>query len=139
MAEVTELGYMVLGVKSLSAWRDFAASILGLEVVDDNSKRCFLRMDNWHHRFMVEEDGSDDLSALGFRVAGSEEFAAMQKQLTDAGLPFRICSRSEAESAMSSNCCVSKIPRERRSRSSTVRMCSSASRSILAAGCLVDS
>jgi 2,3-dihydroxybiphenyl 1,2-dioxygenase len=97
MAEVTELGYMVLGVKSLSAWRDFAASILGLEVVDDNSKRCFLRMDNWHHRFMVEEDGSDDLSALGFRVAGSEEFAAMQKQLTDAGLPFRICSRSEAE------------------------------------------
>jgi 2,3-dihydroxyethylbenzene 1,2-dioxygenase len=95
--QVTELGYMVLGVKNLSAWKDYARGILGLEVVDgETAQRCYLRMDYWHHRFIVEEDGTDDLSCLGFRVAGVEEFREMQKQLADGGVKFEVCSPKEA-------------------------------------------
>ena len=51
MIQVTELGYVGLGVKSLSDWKEFASNILGLEVVDEGEAgRCFLRMDYWHHR-----------------------------------------------------------------------------------------
>ncbi len=97
MVQVTELGYMGIGVKDLEAWKHFAASILGLEVTDEGeSDRCYLRMDYWHHRIVVHADSSDDLAYLGFRVAGAEEFLAMQHQLSTAEVPYRVGSADEA-------------------------------------------
>jgi 2,3-dihydroxybiphenyl 1,2-dioxygenase len=95
---VTELGYLGLGVSDLEAWKAFARDILALELVDENEgDRCYLRMDYWHHRFVLHRDESDDLAYLGFRVAGAEEFLATQKQLADAGIEFRVGSLAEAE------------------------------------------
>ena len=86
MAEITELGYIGFGVKDLEEWKQFAARILGLEVVDESeTDRAYLRMDYWHHRFVVHSDPSDDLMYLGFRVAGPDEFGEMQRQLCEAG------------------------------------------------------
>ena len=82
---MTELGYLRLGVSSLSRWKEYATEILpGFEccLMRANPRRCYLRMDSWHHRFILEEDGSDDLNALGLRVAGQEEFAEMHRRLT---------------------------------------------------------
>src|SRR3546814_13341388 len=53
-------------------------------------------MDYWHHRFILEEDGTDDLNYLGFRVAGVEEFREMHRKLTGAGLEVRIGTYEEA-------------------------------------------
>ena len=98
MVQVTELGYATLGVKSLAAWKDFASNILGLEVVDEGEAgRCYLRMDNWHHRLILDEDGADDLTLLGFRVAGQEEFREMARQLADAGVAVQIGTPAEAD------------------------------------------
>ncbi|MGB5948343.1 MAG: VOC family protein [Parvibaculum sp.] len=98
MVQVTELGYMGLGVKNLAQWKDFASKILGLEVTDEGeSGRCYFRMDYWHHRFIVDEDGTDDLNYLGFRVAGTEEFRQMHRQLTEAGIKVHIGSPEEAD------------------------------------------
>jgi 2,3-dihydroxybiphenyl 1,2-dioxygenase len=98
MAEVTELGYIGLGVKDLDAWKKFARDIVGLEIVEDGAKdRCYLRSDYWHHRYTLHADGSDDLAYLGFRVAGPHEFVEMQHQLEQAGIAFRVGSLEEAE------------------------------------------
>lgn len=98
MTQVTELGYLGIGVKDLAAWKSFAGNIVGLEVVDgETAGRCYLRADNWHHRIIVDEDGSDDLSCLGFRVAGVEEFRQMHKKLEAAGIIVRIGAQEEAE------------------------------------------
>jgi 2,3-dihydroxyethylbenzene 1,2-dioxygenase len=95
---VTELGYLGIGVKSLAQWREFASEILGMEVVDEGEPgRCYLRMDYWHHRLIVDEDGTDDVTVLGLRVAGAEEFLEMQKRLSDAGVPHQVGSRQEAD------------------------------------------
>ena len=97
MTQVTELGYVGLGVKRLDEWKRFAAEIVGLEVTDDGERdRCYLRMDYWHHRMVLHEDGSDDLAYLGFRVAGPDELAEMQRQLAAAGIAFRVASEEEA-------------------------------------------
>jgi len=97
MTAVTELGYMRLGVTSLARWREYATEILGLELVDEGEpRRCYLRMDSWHHRFILEEDGSDDLNALGLRVAGQEEFAEMHRRLESAGIRHEVGSRDLA-------------------------------------------
>src|ERR1700689_1285025 len=98
MIQVTELGYMGLGVKDLDAWKNFATSIVGFEVADEGeSDRGYLRMDYLHHRLAVHADGSDDLAYLGFRVAGADEFEQMQRQLSEAGIKFRIGSVEEAD------------------------------------------
>jgi 2,3-dihydroxyethylbenzene 1,2-dioxygenase len=99
MVQVTELGYFGIGVKDVVAWKQFAREILGLEVREEpgETDRFYLRMDTWHHRFVVHANGDDDVSYLGFRVAGAEEFAEMQKQLANAGIEFRVGSLAEAE------------------------------------------
>ena len=98
MIQVTELGYMGIGVKDLDAWKNFATNIVGFELADEGeSDRCYLRMDYLHHRIVMHADGSDDLSYLGFRVAGADEFAQMQRQLSEAGIKFRVGSEDEAE------------------------------------------
>src|SRR5713101_183241 len=97
MVQVTELGYMGLGVKDLEAWKNFATAIVGLELADEGDRdRCYLRMDYWHHRIVLHSDGSDDLAYLGFRVAGAEEFTEMQHQLSEAGIQYRVGSEDEA-------------------------------------------
>lgn len=98
MVQVTELGYMGLAVSDLGAWQQFARDILALEVADEGEgDRCYLRMDAWHHRFVLHAGGDDDLAYLGFRVAGADEFGEMQKQLADAGISYRVGSLAEAE------------------------------------------
>jgi 2,3-dihydroxyethylbenzene 1,2-dioxygenase len=96
MVQVTELGYFGLGVSDIAAWKQFARDILALEVREEDG-RTFLRMDYWHHRFELIEDGSDDLAFLGFRVAGADEFGELQKQLANAGIAYRVGSLAEAE------------------------------------------
>ena len=98
MIQVTELGYMGVGVKDLDAWKNFATSIVGFELAEEGeSDRCYLRMDYFHHRIVLHADGSDDLAYLGLRVAGADEFAQMQRQLSEAGIKFRVGSDDEAD------------------------------------------
>jgi 2,3-dihydroxyethylbenzene 1,2-dioxygenase len=87
---VTELGYVVFGVTDLVEWREFATSLLGLEAVSEPGEpnRLYLRADYNHHRIVLEQDGRDDLNAAGLRVAGVEEFTAMQANLRAAGIGF---------------------------------------------------
>jgi 2,3-dihydroxybiphenyl 1,2-dioxygenase len=97
MVQVTELGYLTLGVKRLARWKEFASDILGLEVVEGELPgRAFLRMDYWHHRILLEENDADDLLLLGFRVAGQDEFGEMAKRLETAGVAVRMGSFEEA-------------------------------------------
>ncbi len=90
MTGVTELGYVRFGVSNLAEWKVFAKDILGLEVVESGEKSASLRMDYWHHRMILEADGSDDLLAAGLRVAGVEEFKAMQATLTENNISFEV-------------------------------------------------
>ena len=100
MVAVTELGYVSFGVSDLAAWRDFAGNLLGLEVFEEPAEpdRLYLRTDYWHHRIIVEENPADDLLAAGLRVAGVEEFNAMQDVLKDAGVAFEIGGKDLAQS-----------------------------------------
>src|SRR5690242_17067693 len=97
MVQVTELGYMGFGVSKFDEWKHFAAKIVGMEVAEDGERdRCYLRTDYWHHRLVLHDNGTDDLEYLGLRVAGADEFQQMQRQLSEAGIKFRICSDDEA-------------------------------------------
>ncbi len=90
MTAITELGYFTLGVSNLAGWEGFAATILGLEVMPGETADVrYLRMDYWHHRIKLVEDGSDDLQAIGLRLAGTLELRAMVERLEAAGVAVR--------------------------------------------------
>jgi catechol-2,3-dioxygenase len=78
MAKVTEFGYLGIGVKDGDAWREFASQVVGMEVLDEgDGDRFYLRMDNQHHRIIVNLHGNDDMDFIGWRVAGPDEFDEM--------------------------------------------------------------
>ena len=96
--KVTELGYLGISVTDGSAWREYAANVVGMEVVDEGEKdRFYLRMDTWHHRITVHVCDRDDLEYLGWRVAGPDELEAMAEKLKAAGYEYRVASEDEAK------------------------------------------
>ncbi|MFV3335496.1 1,2-dihydroxynaphthalene dioxygenase [Pseudomonas sp. NY15437] len=98
---VIELGYMGISVKDPDAWKDFASTILGMQVLnEEDADRFYLRMDNWHHRIVVHHSGQDDLEYLGWRVAGKPEFELLGQKLQDAGYNIRVCDKAEADERM---------------------------------------
>lgn len=96
-AEVTELGYVTLGVSDIKAWEQFASQVLAVEVrPGEDEKTRYLRMDYWHHRIKLVEDPADDLLVIGLRLAGVLEFREIAAKLEAAGVPVRIGSGREA-------------------------------------------
>lgn len=97
MNGVTELGYVRFGVSDLEEWRTYLTELLGLELRDDmGGDKLWARLDNWHHRLTFEENPVDDVIGMGLRVAGTEEFRAMQDTLRDAGFAFEVASEALA-------------------------------------------
>jgi 2,3-dihydroxyethylbenzene 1,2-dioxygenase len=98
MSQVTELGYMGLSISDVDAWKEYAASMVGMEIVDEGEgDRIYLRMDKWHHRLTLHIDGGDDLAYLGWRVAGPTEFNELVEKLRLNNLDIRVASEEECE------------------------------------------
>jgi 2,3-dihydroxybiphenyl 1,2-dioxygenase len=98
MLSVTQLGYLGLSVSNVDDWERFATGILGLQ---SNGREAdgslFLRMDEYHHRFIVHPTGKDDLAYIGWEVATEEALQAMAAQLTAAGVAVQPGTPEEAE------------------------------------------
>ncbi|RVT39400.1 2,3-dihydroxybiphenyl 1,2-dioxygenase [Sphingobium algorifonticola] len=94
---IIELGYMGLSVSNADAWKNFAGKIMGLEISDEGEgDRFYLRMDEWHHRFVVHVDGQDDLAYMGWRVAGRQELDQAARLLEANGVEVTFGSPEEA-------------------------------------------
>ena len=99
MTAVTELGYVRFGVSDLAAWRDYATGVLGLEANGNGEAPMYLRSDAWHHRLVLEPDDRDDILGAGLRVAGPEEFRAMQEVFRDHNVSFEVAGDEAARAA----------------------------------------
>ncbi|MFA5632159.1 MAG: VOC family protein [Porticoccaceae bacterium] len=98
MSFVTELGYIGLGVSDLDAWRKFATDVVGMEWVDENEEdRCYLRLDDWHHRVVLHANGADDLAYVGWRVADEPSLELLKKKLDENSIQYHACSKEEAD------------------------------------------
>jgi len=78
MMSVSQLGYLGLSVSNVDEWERFASQILGLQANgQDANGSLFLRMDEYHHRFIVHPTGKNDLAYIGWEVATEEALQAM--------------------------------------------------------------
>lgn len=94
---VNQIGYMGLGVSDIDMWRDFARDVLGLQ---DNGESAagdlFLRMDSYHHRFILSRSDADDLLYVGYEVKDEAALDAMAAQLRAYGIDVQHGSDAEA-------------------------------------------
>jgi biphenyl-2,3-diol 1,2-dioxygenase len=98
MASVTQLGYLGLSVRDLNQWEAFATQVLGLQSNGrDADGSLFLRMDEYHHRFIVHPTGKDDLAYIGWEVATEQAMEALTEQLRRAGVQVAAGTAEEAE------------------------------------------
>ena len=87
MSSVTQLGYLGIGVSDLVAWERFAMQTLGLQNNGhDADETLFLKMDEYHHRFALHANGSDDVMYVGWEVADEQALQALSAQLQAAGV-----------------------------------------------------
>lgn len=86
---VTELGYLGLSVSDGEAWKKYASTTVGMELVDKGEENRFhLRMDQWSRRITVDVNGEDDLTYVGWRVADKDALNEMADKLSAAGIEF---------------------------------------------------
>jgi biphenyl-2,3-diol 1,2-dioxygenase len=97
MVSVTQLGYLGLSVSNLGDWEKFATDVLGLQVAgkaEDGS--LLLRMDEYHHRFIVSAGGDDDLAFAGWEVPSQPSLMELAAQIRAGGIEVRTGSAEEA-------------------------------------------
>lgn len=96
MIGVTELGYLGLEVSDPAAWKDYATQCVGMEVLEEGeSDRFYLRMDNWHHRFVVHTGKRDDVAYMGWRVPDAQALEKAARILKEARIDFRVATPEE--------------------------------------------
>ena len=97
MVSVTQLGYLGLTVSKLDGWEKFATGVLGLQLAGKTADGALLlRMDEYHHRFIVSEGADDDLGFAGWEVPDQPTLAALATQIKAAGIEVHSGSAEEA-------------------------------------------
>ncbi len=97
MASITQLGYLGIGVSDINAWEEFATQTLGLQVSNkEDDGTLLLRLDDYHHRFLIHPTGEDDVAYLGWEVTGTHELRALEERLRAAGIEVQHGTREEA-------------------------------------------
>ena len=87
MASVTQLGYLGLNVKNPGEWQRFASEILGLQPAGNAPDgSIYLRMDENHHRFILQRNDADDIGFIGWEVTDQPALRDLTAQLRADGV-----------------------------------------------------
>ena len=83
---VSQLGYLVLDVSDIDAWRELAASVIGAEARrDEGADRVRLRFDEHHHRITLRRANTDSVAAIGWEVPTRGEYESVRRKVTERG------------------------------------------------------
>jgi len=83
---IGSLGYLGLKVKEPRAFTEYATGILGLMAGAVVGEARRFRLDELDWRISVEQGDADDVSFLGFEVAGPTELDTLRERLVKAGV-----------------------------------------------------
>lgn len=95
--KLQQLGYIVVGCADFDAWRELSEDILGMECVDGDDK-LYLRMDDYHHRIIVDRTLPDGIQCVGWQVKDMIELAGAADELGAAGVEHGVAKDEERDS-----------------------------------------
>lgn len=94
---VGQLGYVGVGVTDMAAWEKFSSQIGLQENGRDKDGSMFLKMDEFHHRFIIHPNGNDDVSYIGWQVANEPQLRQFAEQLKADGVEIIYGTSEEAK------------------------------------------
>lgn len=87
MADITCLGYVVLGASDLKAWEDLTVDVLGLQVGrHEGDDLLTLRMDEHEQRVIVEKSDLDDFAVAGWEFDNGVKLEEFVQKAVAAGV-----------------------------------------------------
>lgn len=93
---ITQLGYLGLGVSDLAKWEEYATKILGMTVSDRlGDGTVYLRMDEYHHRFILHPADFDDVMYVGWQVSTEAGLSEVASSLKRSGVTVQAGTRDE--------------------------------------------
>jgi len=96
MAEISNLGYMVLGASDLGAWKRFAVDVIGMAVgSEDSASALALRADDYAQRIRLEQNTSEDIIAAGWELDTERELLEFVAEVHEKGIEI-----SEGDAAL---------------------------------------
>jgi 2,3-dihydroxyethylbenzene 1,2-dioxygenase len=98
---VSQLGYVGIGVSNMQAWEEFVTEVLGMEIADrapDGS--VYVRMDEYHHRFILHPTGEDDVTYTAWQAPSELEFEALKAHMLEGGVEWTQGTEEEIASRM---------------------------------------
>ncbi len=97
MAQISELGYLGVGVSDLAAWKRVVTTVFGMQVVPgDTPDMSYLRIDQHQYRIELNSRGTDDLEFAGWEVKDAATLEAIATQLEDGGVKVKAGTRDDA-------------------------------------------
>jgi 2,3-dihydroxybiphenyl 1,2-dioxygenase len=84
---VSQLGYLVLDVSNIEAWRDLATGVIGAQVRgDQGAGELLLRFDEHHHRIRLRRADADSAVAIGWEVPSLDALDSVRSKVAACGL-----------------------------------------------------
>lgn len=84
--EIRSLSYVVLGVRDLGRWEEFAVGMLGMQVGPWHEDALALRMDEHVQRIILERSDEDDLLVAGWDLGTEIALAEFTEHLKTLGV-----------------------------------------------------
>lgn len=92
---VSKLGYVVLQVTDLAAWKELATDVFGFEVKDEGRDGASFRLDERIYRYRLQQGPEDKLLAVGWEVADVKVFDEQVKLLAAQNVALEFGSAGE--------------------------------------------
>ena len=92
-----QLGYVGSTATDVSAWREYATGVLGLEITPDSTDELlYLRADFHHHRLAVHAGDVDDVAYVGWELDDPADLASTVEAVEAAGISVKQGTAEEA-------------------------------------------
>jgi len=85
MTRVTQLGYIGIETRDLTAWEHFGVTLMGMQVAYRDDHVLYLRMDQKVHRWIITQGTADDLAFSGFECASEADLHEIIANLRSVG------------------------------------------------------
>ena len=82
---ITALGYIGVRSERTEDWRQFAGTVLGMQVLDRGGRNTAFRMDDQAQRLIVSDEPGDTLAYIGWEVDQKSDLDTLAARLENAG------------------------------------------------------
>jgi 3,4-dihydroxy-9,10-secoandrosta-1,3,5(10)-triene-9,17-dione 4,5-dioxygenase len=92
---IAGLGYVVIGTTDLERWRRFGTEVLGMAASSGADGALYLKMDDYHHRYLIVAHERDVFLASGWEIANQADYTTLLNSLRNADIDVSFGTEAE--------------------------------------------